>query len=70
MTQAAAMDALDRARRSAMASPYRIVETPEGFNVEEPHGGLSRWLLVAWFARREDLESFLTAQLVPPRDHI
>lgn len=70
MPTADALDTIDRARRSAMTSPYRVVETAQGFNVEEPTSGLSRWLLVAWFAKRADLEAFLTAMLVPPRDHV
>lgn len=70
MTTTAANDTFHRARRTAMASPFRISQLADGFHVEEPVGNIRRWREIATFKHREHLEAFLTAMLPPPRDHV
>lgn len=70
MATATAHDQLDRARRTAMASPYQVVETANVWIVQEPSSGLWRWEEIARFRKREHLVAFLTAMLPPPADHI
>lgn len=67
---ATALDALDRARRTAKGSELRITLLRDGFHVEQPVQGLARWREIATFKTREHLEVFLVAMLPPPRDHV
>lgn len=71
MPTTTAQDQLDRARRTAKASEYKLTTTKDWIIVEEPAAGLWRWREVCRFKpeRRAELEAFLTAMLPPPRDH-